>query len=130
MGRLASVLAKRLLNGEEIVVVKAEKAVVTGDRAMVFAQYDEKRRLGKHQMRRKGPFPPRRPDRILKRAVRGMLPYQKARGREALKRLRVYVGVPPSVQAAEAERIPEAAEVRTPQYVTLGQLSKALGGKG
>ena len=36
MGRLASAVAKSLLNGEEIHIVNAENAVISGSKDMVF----------------------------------------------------------------------------------------------
>ena len=91
LGRLASVIAKRLLNGEKIVVVNAEKAIITGDRDMVFKRYKEKYDRGSKE---KGPYFPRHPEKIFKRTVRGMLPWKTRRGREAYRRLRVFMGVP------------------------------------
>ncbi len=123
LGRLASLVAKRLLAGEEVVLVNAEKAVITGARDSVLAEYREKRRIGSQ---RKGPYFPKRADRILKRTVRGMLPYQKPRGREALKRLRVHVGQPEDFDG-EAEVPPASVEGKTTTYITLEELSKLLG---
>jgi large subunit ribosomal protein L13 len=91
LGRLSSILATRLLAGEEIAVVNAEKAIISGTRARVLSHYRRKRERGS---REGGPFFPRRPDHIMKRTVRGMVPYRRERGDDALKRLRVYVGVP------------------------------------
>lgn len=131
LGRFASVVAKRLLNGEEIHVVNAEKALVTGGRASLVREYLEKRRVGStaSRMRGKGPYYPRRPDRILRRVVRGMVPHQTTHGRDALKRLRVYVGVPPELASQPAERIEAAARVRTAKVIPLGELAERLGAK-
>src|SRR3989475_565244 len=95
VGRLASVLAKRLLNGEEIVVVNAEKAIVTGKRSVVFQEYRTRHQRGStaSRMRGIGPAYPRRPDLILRRTISRMMPYQQPRGRDALKRLRGYLPV-------------------------------------
>ena len=57
--------------------------VISGNKDSVMGEYIEKRQLN-HP--RKGPFYPRMPHLMLKRAVRGMIPYQKPRGREAFKR--------------------------------------------
>ncbi|HZD43019.1 MAG TPA: 50S ribosomal protein L13, partial [Methanomicrobiales archaeon] len=78
-----------------------------------------------------GPFFPRRPDHILKRTIRGMLPYKRARGSEAFKRVKVYVGVPAEFAAVERVRLEEADMNRlsTPQYTTLGEISTFLGAK-
>jgi large subunit ribosomal protein L13 len=126
LGRLSSILATRLLAGEEIAVVNAEKAIISGTRARVLSHYRRKRERGS---REGGPFFPRRPDHIMKRTVRGMVPYRRERGDDALKRLRVYVGVPKEFAGKEMET-PEAASktrLSTPRFVTLGAVSSFLG---
>lgn len=126
VGRLSSFVAKRLLGGEEIHVVNSEKAIITGDMDRIFKEYQEIRKIGSQ---RKGPYYPKRPDRILKRTVRGMLPYQKPRGREALKRLRVYIGIPSELEDEKMERIEKACEITTPHCIELSELSRKLGAK-
>ena len=126
VGRLASSVAKGLLNGEQIHVINAELAVISGTKKMVFAEYVEKRNLN-HP--RKGPYYPRMPHMMLKRAVRGMIPYQKPRGREAFKRLKVDVGKPASLGNGKIEMFDGAKMKKSSQYVTLGDVSKVLGAK-
>ncbi|HOV51570.1 MAG: 50S ribosomal protein L13 [Methanosaeta sp. PtaB.Bin018] len=126
MGRLASVTAKSLLAGEEVKIVNAEKAIVTGRREFVFSDYGRMRERG-HKER--GPYFPRRPDMILKRTVRGMLPYKMRRGRDAFSRLRIYVGIPRELKGMQFEQ-PEGAKMRTAsnnKYIELGTLSRRLG---
>ncbi len=130
LGRLSSVIAKRLLKGERIVVVNAEKAVVTGDKHMVFARYKEKYDRGSKE---KGPYFPRHPEKIFKRTVRGMLPWKSRRGREAYRRLRVFIGVPEQLKDREFEVVEEALlekVSKTDKYVTLAEISKFLGWGG
>ncbi len=125
LGRLASEVARRLLKGEEITVVNAEKALVTGSRGNVMFQYKQMRFVGST---RKGPFFPRMPDRILRRTVRGMLPFNQYRGRSAYKRLKVFIGVPRELGKVQTEK----AGVRTltnPRYMPLGEISRLLGAK-
>ncbi len=133
LGRFASLVAKRLLAGDEVHVLNAEKAIVTGKRLTLLAEYLDKRHMGSTtgRIRGKGPYYPRRPDRILilRRAVRGMLPYQKPHGREALKRLRVYVGVPPEFEGKAVETVPAGLKGDTSRYTRLGVLSSQLGAK-
>lgn len=126
IGRLSSFVAKRLLNGEEIHIVNAENAIITGDSDSIFQEYKEMRDIGSQ---RKGPFYPRMPDRILKRTIRGMIPYQKPRGRKAFKRLRVYIGVPTEFEKEKFERIEKACQITTPYYIQLSELSRRLGAK-
>jgi len=124
VGRLASVVAKRLLDGEEIVVVNAEKALMTGDRYVLFKEFKWRREVGSS---RKGPYYPRRPDRILERAIRGMVPHKKPRGRMILRNLKVYVAVPEEFKDKKLEKIPDAMRITTARYLSLGEISKNLG---
>lgn len=128
LGRLSSVVAKRALEGEEIAIVNAEKAVISGSRARVFGEYLHRRQRGS---REGGPFFPRRPDHILKRTIRGMLPYKRQRGIDAFKRIKVYVGVPEEFASAECETIADVHKNRlnSPSYLTLGTVSTLLGAK-
>ncbi|TAJ43425.1 50S ribosomal protein L13 [Methanofollis fontis] len=128
LGRLASNVAKRSLQGEAFAIVNAEKAIVSGRRATVLAHYDVKRQRGS---REGGPFFPRRPDHIVKRTIRGMLPYKRQRGAEAFKNVRVYVGVPVEFQGKEFETIESAGieRLNNPRYVTIGEISTSLGAK-
>ncbi len=131
MGRLASVVAKRLLKGERIVVVNVEEAVITGDYQRVVRLYKKKIEEWRthYNPEKRGPKLPRRPDRIFKRVVRGMLPKRKKRGVEALKRLRVYIGTPSEYKEVEKEVVPEAVVERIDEeYITLKELSREIGG--
>ncbi|MBM4247916.1 MAG: 50S ribosomal protein L13 [Euryarchaeota archaeon] len=125
LGRLASEVAKRILKGEEITVVNAEKALVTGSREDVLDHYKEQRFIGST---RKGPYFPRMPDRILRRTVRGMLPFRQHRGRSAYKRLRVFIGVPRELGKVQAEKA-GARLLRNPRFMELGEVSRLLGAK-
>jgi len=132
LGRLASLVAKRLLNGERIVVVNAEKIVVSGDPVTVVQSY-KRTVLGvkSHYSNRLRPKRPRNPIRLFKDTVWGMLPKHNKRGREALKRLRVYIGVPKEYQAADKIRFPEADSRRLRgKHVTLGRIARELGWRG
>lgn len=125
LGRLCTVVAKRLLNGEEIAVVNSEKAIVTGRKVMIKEHYKHEREVGTY---RKGPFYPRMPDRIMKRTIRGMIPYQEPHGRAAVKKLKCYIGVPKEFQGKTFEKI-AAAEKHPANYMTLQEVAKFLGAK-
>ncbi len=136
MGRLASTVAKQLLSsaraGEEtrVIIVNAEKAVVSGKKDSVIEEYLTRYRLN-HA--RKGPFFPRMPDMILKRSVRGMLPYQrKSSGRTAFKSLRVEIGCPSHLDGSlpDGHEKGDDSKIRRDlpnRYVRLGEISEALG---
>jgi len=128
LGRMASVIAKRLLKGEKIAVVNAEKAVVYSKMKSKVAEVKEFLEVG-HPW--KGPFHYRRPDRILRKAIRGMLPYKQPKGKQAFKRLRVFIGVPDELKNAKLETIEEAqAKKLTCPYFTLGELAREIGWSG
>jgi len=113
LGRLASRVAKMLLEGKRVVVVNVEKVVVSGDPVMVVQAY-KRTVLGvkSHYSHKWRPKRPRSPVRLFKAAVKGMLPKHNKRGREALKRLRVYIGVPEEYAKVEKATIPEASAER------------------
>lgn len=126
LGRLASAAAQTILDGEELRIVNCEKAIVTGDRDDVLERYHDKYHRG---TQRKGPFFPRVPDRLVKRTVRGMVPYDKPRGSEAFDRLRCYIGVPDELADAELE-VPEDAKPKSVSpHVEVGEISRHLGAK-
>jgi len=131
LGRLCTHVAKRLRNGEELIVVNAERAIVSGNRAQLLEFYKHRRNRASSQYKMKGPHYPRTPDRIVKRSVRGMLEYRKPSGRAAYKRLRVYIGVPKEYASAQMETLDSAKKPNLAKYVYLGDISKELGsGKG
>ena len=121
LGRVASQVAERALDGERVAVVNAERAVVTGRENSVIETFRARRRQGSDR----GPMYPKRPDRIFKRSIRGMLPYKRPRGREAFESVRVYVGNPYD----EAEVLQDASldRLSTIKFVPLGEISEALG---
>jgi len=126
LGRLCTHVAKRLLNGEEIVVVNAEKAVVSGRRAQLLEFYKHRRKRGKSHLT-KGPYYPRTADRIIKRSVRGMVEYRKPSGRAALKRLRVYLGVPQEYSKVKSETVEGAKKPHLTKYILLKEITEELG---
>jgi len=105
LGRAASQIAKRALLGKNIVVVNCEKAVVSGSKKTLLARFKRKSGIGRPFH---GPFTPRMPDTMVRRAVRGMVPFHKPRGREAYKRVMCYVGLPEEYQTQEAGTLESA----------------------
>jgi large subunit ribosomal protein L13 len=125
LGRMASIVAKRLLRGETITIVNAEKAVISGKRRSKVREAKEFLQVG-HP--RKGPFHYRRPDRIVRRTVRGMLPYKQPKGKQAYKRLKVFIGAPEEAGDQTMETLAEAhAEKLTCPYFTVGEYAKEIG---
>ncbi len=127
LGRAASLIAQRLLKGESIVVVNAEKSIVIGNRTDVLRHYTAARARGSV---RSGPHFPRYPDRIFRRTVRGMLPHLKTRGQVAFHRLEVHIGVPEAWKAQPVQTLDGAKArpaLRPP--LTLEEISRLLGAR-
>ncbi len=132
LGRLASIVAKKLLEGYNVYVFNVEKAVLSGERLRVIEGYKLLLKVKTHlNPEKSGIRRPRSPVNIFKRAVRGMLPMDKPRGRMAYKRLRVFIGVPPEFAGVQLIQFPEAAVTRLKgKYITVAEVAKALGWKG
>jgi len=123
LGRLSTTVAKRILSGEEIIIVNSEKAIISGKKPEIKKRYMQKREVGTY---RKGPFFPRMPDQIVKRTVRGMLPYQKPDGRAAFKRLKCYSGLDSQFKDKKIEKV-ENATKKPVNFITVEELSRFLG---
>jgi large subunit ribosomal protein L13 len=125
IGRMASIIAKRILNGEGITVVNAEKAVISGKKKSRVIEAKEFLEVGAP---RRGPFHYRRPDRIVRRTVRGMVPYKQPKGKQAYKRLKVFIGIPAELKDQKMETLADArAEKLTCPYFTVGEFAKEIG---
>jgi len=100
LGRLASYCAKQTLKGEEIVVLNCEKVMITGDKEGFKKKIEEtKSKIGSGQ---KGPKYSKVSEKIVKRAIRGMLPnHRKGRGKIAYKRIKCYNSVPKEFQGVK-----------------------------
>ncbi|MDR2874172.1 MAG: 50S ribosomal protein L13 [Methanobrevibacter sp.] len=130
LGRLASLISKKLLEGEEIVVVNADQIVITGSKDWIYARYKQRRdRASISNPRDMGPKYPRRPEDIFRRTVRGMLPYKKPKGRTAYKGLKAFVGVPKEFTNAETQTLAQAEYKNIKKGLKLSEVSKLLGAK-
>lgn len=130
-GRLCSKIAAELLSGKRVVVLNAEKAVVSGRRNTVFRLWRERLELYSHVNPIYGPIHPRKPDNILHRMIRGMVPKTKNKGKSAMNRLRVYIGVPDKYASVKTVRFDDALATRPlPLYTTLEEVSKSIGWSG
>lgn len=105
LGRLASLVAKDLLKGEEVRIFNCEEVIISGSRKVVKSKFEELRRKGSKGSL-KGPKIPRVSYKIVKRSIRGMLPnYRAGRGRLAYKRLLCYNGVPKEFEGKKVESL-------------------------
>jgi large subunit ribosomal protein L13 len=122
---MCSKVAKRLLNGEEVIILNAEKAVFSGKRKAKILEGHIFLEVGAPE---RGPFHYRRPDKYLRKTVRGMLPYKQPKGKTAFKRLRVFMGIPKELLGQAMITFEEAssADLKGPR-ITLGELAKEIG---
>ncbi len=129
LGRMASYVAKKALEGNRVTVLNAEQAVISGTKDRVVARAKQKlktRTLGNLD---KGPTHPRKPDGYVRRVIRGMLPWKKTSGKEAFHRVHVYIGTPEAYKDKPMKRVPDAdaSKLRVP-YITVSRLSEEIGG--
>ena len=125
LGRMSSLVAKKLLNGEKVIVVNAEKALISGKKKSKVTEAKEFLEVGAPL---RGPFHYRRPDKILRKTVRGMLPFKQPKGKNALKKLKVFMSVPEDLKDQQMITLKEAdaAKLKGP-YFTLAELAKEIG---
>ncbi len=127
-GRLSSSVAKLLLQGNRVVIVNAEKIMISGRKKNIVYEYDQFLKISSILHPKHGPFHPRKPDTVISRMIRGMLPRDKPSGREALKRLRVYIGVPKDVKPLGKIQL-EKTKIRKSSalYTSVGELGRYVG---
>jgi large subunit ribosomal protein L13 len=131
VGRMCSHVAKLLLQGNRVAIVNAEKAMLSGNRYKTISLYKEHLEINSVTNPIHGPFHPRRPDTILTKMVRGMIPKSKASGIEAFKRLRVYIGIPEELKNIEQESFNDSMITKPASYyITVGDVAKQIGWKG
>jgi len=125
VGRMSSNIAKLLLNGEHVTILNAEKAIYSGKKKSKIAEAHLFLEVGAPE---RGPFHYRRPDRMLKKTVRGMLPYRQPKGKTAFKRLKVFMGVPLEFKDQQTIQFEtaQASNLKGPSF-TLGELAKEIG---
>ncbi len=121
LGRLASYAAKQALLGRNVIIVNCAGAVISGDVSFTLPHYRARRARGGSAM--KGPNFPRAPGRLVKRTIRGMLPYNNPRGITAWKRIKCYDDLPESHASAPLIKAGKEKPIKT---LTLQELSKNL----
>eukprot|EP00929_Paragymnodinium_shiwhaense_P095090 TRINITY_DN56055_c0_g1_i1.p1 TRINITY_DN56055_c0_g1~~TRINITY_DN56055_c0_g1_i1.p1 ORF type:complete len:181 (+),score=44.09 TRINITY_DN56055_c0_g1_i1:45-587(+) len=133
LGRLASIIAKELLNGQHVVCVRTEEINISGSlfrNQLKWAVYMHK---SNNVNPRRGPYHFRAPSRMLFRVIRGMIPHKTARGAAALQRLKVFEGVPTPYDKMKRVVVPDALRVTRLKpgrpFCVLGDLATKAGWK-
>lgn len=128
LGRIGSYAAKQLLLGNKVDVINCEECAISGRKYSIL---DKNIRRIHRKAPAKGPFSYRRPDLFVKRAIRGMLPFKRARGRDAFKNIRCYIGVPENLKKERPFRVEGAGigKLHSTDYLKVKDICKAIGGK-
>jgi large subunit ribosomal protein L13 len=127
-GRTASQIAKRLISGEEVHVINAEKFVIVGNPNQIVEKYAHYRTLKNKADPEKSPKWSKVPHMLVKRMVRGMLPRESSRGKAALGRLMVYTGNPKNME--QNLKLEKASFDGLSKHITVHELCKRLGYTG
>jgi large subunit ribosomal protein L13 len=129
LGRMLSFAAKRAIEGQDVIILNASKAVISGKRRSIIQRAKTKLKTRTLASQEKGPIHPRRPERYVRRVLRGMLPFKKPLGKKAYKRVRVFADVPDRYAGEPRQKIPaaEASKLRC-SYMSVADLSKEIGG--
>ncbi len=127
-GRLCSHVAKLLINGNRVSIVNSENIMLSGDRKAIIEEYRKYLEISSITNPKFGPFHPRRPDTMISKMVRGMLPKNKPSGKTALKKLRAYLGVPNELKSKKTTQFEDAKIKKpAPYYTSLGDLGRMVG---
>lgn len=127
LGRAATVVAKRLMNGESVEIVNAEKAVIKGPRSYKVERFKIRVDASVVGNPHFGPKYSRRADEIVWRAVRGMLPNTTQSRKPKLEKLRVHIGVPKKLEKEKMETIERAQNREKKNFLYIKDLSEELG---
>lgn len=132
-GRLSAAVAKMLLNGKRIVVVRAEEIVTNGDHKFNYHKYCRFLHKTTNTNPRDGPFHQRAPSEMFLRSVRGMVNYKTARGAAAFANLKVFEGIPPRYQNHHTHVVPTALRIVSIHHerptTSLGTIATTFGWK-
>ncbi len=130
-GRICSKVSKLLLQGNRVSVVNAEKVMISGNKYEIIESYKKRLEVGSIINPIHGPFHPRRPDTIITKMIRGMVPKRKPSGMQAFKKLRVYIGVPDELKNSAMQTFDDAKITRPESfYTSMSDVAKQIGWKG
>lgn len=130
-GRLASIVAKQLVSGQRVTIVRCDKVNISGSlfRNVLKRQETHNRRNNTNPRRNFVHF--KAPSRMMWKTVRGMLKHKSAKGAAALAKLKVFEGIPFPYDHKKRVVVPEALKVLRlkshRKFCVLGDLSARMG---
>ena len=128
-GRLASKVAKMAINGEAVTIINAEKVILVGSKTAVMPKFQQRVEAAVKSNPHYGPKYDRLPSKMLRRMIKGMLPNKSRTNERMIKLVTVYNTVPASIDIKNSETIEEIKCNERNEYMYLGDVAKALGGK-
>ena len=128
-GRIASRIAKKIINKEMVTIINAEKAVVVGTKKSIMPKYEQRVKASVKSNPLYGPKYDRIPSKMLRRMIKGMLPTRKKTAESIIKRVIIYNSVPKNISLEKAETIEESKCNEKHDFMSLKEIAQALGGK-
>jgi len=126
VGRIGSVAVRELLKGNSVFILNCDKAVVSGSRKIIVGRVEQLRTMGRGGSM-KGPNFSKNPEKLIKRMIRGMLPWNRPRGRAAYKRLKCFVsGENSGISDEEIKNAKRFKSTNFKKSMTIKQISGAL----
>ena len=128
-GRLASNVAKLLRKGNRVTIVNCDKIMMSGNKFSIIGEYEEFLKINSIINYKHGPVHYRRPDTIIAKMIRQMLPFdRKPSGKLAFQRLRTYIGAPNDTKPIEKIQFEKALIKReASNYTTLAEICRVIG---
>merc|ERR1740117_2473163 len=131
VGRLASKVAKEILRGQKVVVVRCELMNMSGSLFRKKLEWEEFLHKANNSNPRRQFKHYRSPSRMFWRSLRGMLPHKTPKGKAALQKLKVFEGIPCPYDQKKRMVVPEALKVLRLKshrnFCVLGDLASGAG---
>lgn len=126
VGRLATKAIKEAKKNEQVKIINAEKAIITGKRKGIVKRYRKKFNLRNIGNPKKSPkIVSRRPDLFVKGRIERMLDREKNMSKKIKKRIKAYIGNPENLKA---EKVKNTGKKNKP-HVTIERLCREIGGR-
>merc|ERR1712161_15200 len=127
------IVAKELLSGQKIVIVRCDEMAVSGSLVRNRVKYAQFRKKRCNTNPRQGPFHFKGPAKMVWRTIRGMVHHKSQRGQEALAKLSTFEGIPQPYDKMKRKVVPAALRIlrlkQIREFTVLGDLANAVGWK-
>jgi large subunit ribosomal protein L13 len=128
-GRLASKVAKAVINGESVIVVNAEEAVIVGNKDNILEKFKTRVDAAVKSNPHYGPKYSRIPDRMFRRMVRNMFPTKKRVKERLVKKLEVFNSIPKELVGEKMEKFEDIKCNERYGFMSLKEIALLLGGR-